>query len=230
MHWDDLQLLQLIDHLEQQENGANLQNGHYLLERFAKELAHTIDWERDVRPFAYELLLAHQAGLIWTDQTAGYVATADPLANSSQWLQDIRELHLTLLGRDRARGRVVLSRLPDLDEDDGRIITGMVMEEIARVIGDTYTASQLPRHLYESGVPAEYLPERVEGDNWKYVFDVFERLHNGGSAARRSLREFIGGWLEGRHHTPPTPDLSRRVRGTSRAAGLACARRTTGCW
>jgi uncharacterized protein (TIGR02391 family) len=43
------------------------------------------------------------------------------------------------------------------------------------------------------------------------VLEVLERLHGGGSAARRALREFIGGWLEGRHHMPPRRDLQKRI-------------------
>gem|GEM_PF-5171539 len=40
--------------------------------------------------------------------------------------------------------------LPDPDEDDNRIITGLTMEEIARSIGD-----KLPRYLRESGIPED---------------------------------------------------------------------------
>jgi uncharacterized protein (TIGR02391 family) len=32
-----------------------------------------------------------------------------------------------------------------------------------------------------------------------------------GSAARRALRHFIGGWLDGRYHAPPPTDVRKRI-------------------
>lgn len=111
----------------------------------------------------------------------------------------------------RRRGRVIQVALPDPEEDDGRIITGLTLEEIARSIGDTYTAAQLPRYLRDSGIPPEVIPPSVAGDKWAYVLDILSTLHEGGSAARRSLREFIGGWLDGRHHAPPPSEVRKRI-------------------
>lgn len=87
----------------------------------------------------------------------------------------------------------------------------MTLEEIARPIGDTYTTAQLPRYLRESGLPEQFIPPHPAGNKWEYVLGVFEALHDGGAAARRALREFIGGWLEGRYHTPPPPDVRKRT-------------------
>ena len=142
-----------------------------------------------------------------------YTTSTDmtPLLDANVWLQQIRDIRLTLDGRDRARGRVVLRPLPDPAEDDDRPITGMTLEEIARAIGDTYTTGQLPRYLRESGVPDDRVPEAVSGNKWEYVFSVLTELHDGGSGARRTLREFIGGWLEGRHHAPPENRVRRRI-------------------
>ena len=166
----------------------------------------------DMRGFAIELALACDAGyLTWTDRSQQYIGTFSPTNDPNMWLQTIDDIKLTLDGRDRARGRVIQLGLPDPDEDDGRIITGLTLEEIARSIGATYTPAQLPRYLHESGIPDEALPPSGEGDNWLYVLDVLSTLHDGGSAARRSLREFIGGWLDGRYHTPPPVEVRRRI-------------------
>ncbi|HVV77961.1 MAG TPA: TIGR02391 family protein [Mycobacteriales bacterium] len=127
------------------------------------------------------------------------------------WLQTVDDIKLTLDGRDRARGRVIQTELPDPDEDDGRLITGLTLEEVARCIGDTYTSTQLPRYLRESGIPEDAVPPSVSGDKWQYVFDVLSSLHDGGSAARRALRQFVGGWLDGRFHAPPPTDVRKRV-------------------
>lgn len=213
VHWDDLQLLRLIDELETSEQASDLSNGYNLMQRAAQ--GKSIDWNQDATSFARELLLIESAGyLIWTDRSGRNVSRTDPLGNSQYWLQEIWELRLTPSGRDRARGRIIQRPLPEPDEDDERPIAGMTLEEIARAIGDTYTGGQLPRYLHDSGVPDEYIPPEVTGSKWEYVLDVFERLHNGGSAARRTLREFLGAWIDGRHHVAPQPEVRAHVLGT----------------
>ena len=164
------------------------------------------------RSFARELLLAKEAGYVdWRNQNRMVPGWSDPDARPTVWLQEVWEIRLTLAGRDRARGRVIQALLPDPDEDDDRIIAGMTLEEVARAIGETYSGSQLPRFLSDSGVPSEFIPPSVDGSKWSWVLNILERLHDGGSAARRTLHEFIGGWLEGRYGMPPVPDVKRRV-------------------
>lgn len=208
MHWDDLQLLRSIDEMEQQN--AYIGNGLRLLEELARRQGFL--YHEELRPFAIELALASNAGyLTWTDRSSRMVGHYSPTTDPNNWLQTIDDIKLTLAGRDRARGRVIQAELPDPDEDDNRIITGLTMEEIARSIGDTYTAAQLPRYLRESGIPVDAVPDVVTGDKWQYVFRVLESLHEGGSAARRALRQFVGGWLEGYFHAPPPADVRKRI-------------------
>jgi uncharacterized protein (TIGR02391 family) len=196
-----------MDEMEQ-ANGW-IGNGYRLLEELARRQG--IAQHEEMKAFAKELTLAHDAGfLTWTDRSSTWgnvTAASDP----NMWLQSIDNLTLTITGRDRARGRVIQAEWPDPDEDDNRIITGLTMEEIARSIGDTYTAAQLPRYLRESGIPKDAVPDVVVGDKWQYVFDVLESLHEGGSAARRALRVFIGGWLDGYFHAPPPSDARKRI-------------------
>jgi len=167
-------------------------SGHSLIQPASN--GQTIDWGRDERTFARELLLARAAGYLeWIDQLRPGGRQSHPIAEAQSWLQEIRDIRLTLAGRDRARGREIRRPLPDPEEDDDRPITGMTLEEIARAIGDTYSGSQLPRYLRESGIPEQFIPPEVAGSKWEYVLAVFEALHDGGSAARRALRHFIGG-------------------------------------
>ncbi|HEU5269355.1 MAG TPA: TIGR02391 family protein [Jatrophihabitans sp.] len=208
MRWDDLQILRSIDEIEQ--SGQYLGSGLNLLDRLARE-ANVAPYE-SMREFAIELALAYHKGyLTWVDRSSQWVGHPSPTTDANMWLQTFDDIRLTLDGRDRARGRVIQTALPDPDEDDGRIIAGLTLEEAARSIGDTYTASQLPRYLRESGLSADAVPGSVTGDKWEYVFDVLSSLHDGGSAARRTLREFLGGWLEGRYHTPPRADVRKRI-------------------
>jgi uncharacterized protein (TIGR02391 family) len=208
MRWDDLELLRSIDELEQ--TGQYLGNGLNLLEQLARQ-ANVPPYEA-MAEFAIELALAHNAGyLTWIDRSDRFGRDLSPMVDANSWLQSFDGIKLTLDGRDRARGRVIQNALPDPNEDDGRIITGLTMEEIARSIGDTYTSTQLPRYLRESGLPDDAVPGSVVGDKWEYVFAVMSSLHDGGSSARRSLRHFIGGWLDGRYHSPPAPDTRKRI-------------------
>ena len=210
MRWDDLQLLRLIDEFENGQTGQ-LMSGYSLMQAVSDGRA--IDRESDCRTFVRELLLARDAGYLeWTDQFHPGVRALDPLMEAQQWLQQIHDIRLTIAGRDRGRGRVIQRPLPDPDEDDDRPITGMTLEEIARAIGDTYTESQLPRYLRDSGIPEQFISvEAASYNKWEYVLAVFEALHDGGSEARRALRQFIGGWLEGRYHTPPRPEVHKRI-------------------
>lgn len=208
MRWDDLQILRWIDEIEQSQTYFG--NGHNLLQQLAQRAG--VPMHEEMASFATELALAYDAGyLTWADRSQQFVGRSSPTNDPNMWLQTIDNISLTLDGRDRARGRVIQQELPDLDEDDGRIITGMTLEEIARSIGATYTAAQIPRYLRESGIATELLPQSVEGDKWSYVFDVLSALHEGGSATRRTLREFVGGWLEGRYHAPPPTEVRKRI-------------------
>lgn len=210
MRWDDLQLLHLIDELEASGQLGSLVTGYAFMQ--AASDGQAVDWDRDGRPFARELVIARNAGYLeWVDMTTPNVARADPTMDAQRWLQEIRDLRLTLPGRDRARGRLFQRPLPDPEEDDDRPITGMTLEEIARQISDTYSGSQLPRYLGDSGIPEEFIPTEFAGSKWVYVLSVLEALHDGGSASRRALREFIGAWLQGRLHAPPPPEVRERI-------------------
>jgi len=208
MRWDDIQILRWIDEMEEQNQ--YLGNGLYLLQQLNQRLG--VQQHENIEGFAIELTLAYEAGYVtWTDRSSNWVGSSGPRNNAMQWLQTFDDIKLTLAGRDRARGRVIQLGFPDADEDDGRIITGLTLEEIARSIADTYTPTQLPGYLRDSGLPQEVVPPVVNGDKWQYVLNILSALHDGGSGARRSLRAFIGSWLEGQHHAPPPTDVRRRI-------------------
>jgi uncharacterized protein (TIGR02391 family) len=111
------------------------------------------------------------------------------------WLQQIGTFTLTIKGRDRARGWEVIAELPDPDEDDGRMIAGSTLELIARDLGDTFLLGQLRRFFVESSVPEEFLPYQWSGDKWNFCLIVLAALADGGGLGRRTLRQFVGGWL-----------------------------------
>lgn len=207
--WDDLVILQAIDGFEQSEP-ASLSLGLHLMDRLRPP--GELDVQNDPKPFAHELVVAHDSGLLTFDAfNYGQQPSLNWEKDPSNWLQQIRNIKLTTAGRDRARGRLFLVPMPVPDEDDGRMIVGSTLEEIGRALGDTFTAAQLPRFFTESQVPSEFVPTEVVGDKWMYCMRVMEGLLDGGSATRRSLREFIGRWLSDQLQESPTNSVRRRV-------------------
>jgi uncharacterized protein (TIGR02391 family) len=193
-----------------EQQNAYVGDGHYLLQELARSQG--IPRDEEIASFASELELAHNAGfLTWTHRSSKFVGTFSPTYNPNMWLQTIEDIKLTLAGRDRARGRVIQVALPDPDEDDGRIITGFTLEQIAQSISNTYTVSQLPRYLRDSDIPVEYVPDTITAAKLEYVSGVLESLLEGGSAARRSLRHFIGSWLEGNSGPPPETQVRQHI-------------------
>ena len=181
------------------------------MERAARDQDHKLDYQRDVAPFVWELRLANYAGfIVWEDLLSLGSQQADPARDPHSWLQQITQIRLTLAGRDRARGQVVISPLPDPNQDDNRLIAGLTLELIARTIADTYTESQLPQFFMDSGVPSLYAPHEIGENTHAWVFSFLETMHNGGSEARRELRRFIGRYLSNQLGEPP----SDRVRKT----------------
>jgi uncharacterized protein (TIGR02391 family) len=209
MRWDDLELLQLIDRLEQSDPGP-LYGGLSLMQRAAA--GRPLDPNKDYRPFAHELRLAAQGGfLTWKEQFSFGGRMADPELDPNMWLQQISQIELTIAGRDRARGQKIQRPHHYADEDDDRPIFGSTLEEIAKSIADVFTTAQLPRFLGESGISNEYVPPEVVGGKWEYTFQVFDSLHEGGSEARRVLRSFIGEWLGNLLQAVPEEQIRKRV-------------------
>ena len=217
MRWDDLQLLGWID---MEQANSYIGNGLHLLEQLSQRAG--VPSYENMPQFATELALANDAGyLTWTDRSSHYVGRFGPTNDPNMWLQTIDDIKLTLAGRDRALGRVIQVELPDPNEDDGRIITGLTLEEIARSIGDTYTAAQLPRYLRESGIPVDVVPPIVGGDKWRSrVRRAFHpsRGRLGGSARTSGVHRRLARWALPR----PTAYCGAKAGGLfARPTGLA---------
>jgi uncharacterized protein (TIGR02391 family) len=208
VHFDDVQILRSIDEYEQTAT-ANIYNGFVLLQAIAT--GRVLENPNDYQAFAWELLIAREAGLLTFEELvgAGY-QPLNPKLDAHQWLQRISDIHLTIAGRDRARGQVFVQPPPDPDEDDGRPIAYLDLADVAREIGHRYSVDQLRHFLTDSTIPPSYLPEITDSDDgWEYVAAVLHEMERGGAAARRVLREFLGAWLSGRLHSRPT-DESRQ--------------------
>jgi uncharacterized protein (TIGR02391 family) len=146
---------------------------------------------------------------VFEDSQAGW-QPVDPRSQPHMWLQRIQDIHLTLAGRDRARGRVIVGEPPDPDEDDGRQIAFTTLEEIGRSIAEAYAGSQIPVFLVDSGIPAEKLPP-FQGTKHEYVAGVLLALLEHGAASRREVRQLLGEWLSDLLVAGPRPEVKRRM-------------------
>jgi uncharacterized protein (TIGR02391 family) len=205
VRWDDLQILKTID--EHEASVGPVSDGLRLMDKCRSE--RQPDHQKDPPAFAHELQIARGAGLIEFEVVA--FTPADPRIDAYQWLQQLRDIRLTIAGRDRARGRVVIVPLPDPGSDDGRMITGYALEQIARALAETYTTRQLPRVLLDGGIPSDFVRDPRDQDKWEYLSATLEDLLVGGSASRRVLRAFIGAWLTGQLNVPPSDNDGTRI-------------------
>jgi len=210
IHWDDIEILRVIDEGEHGNSHA-VQSGLALMQTVAARRDLQPDPHGDDSSFVHELLVARTACLVtWEEMTSLGIAPPDP-SNPNDYLQRIWQISLTIAGRDRARGRVVEAELPDPTEDDGRLLRGSTLEDIARVIGDAYTGTQLERFLAESGISPDWVPPFDGGTKWVFVHDVLTTLAEGSSAQRRELRRFLGAWLDDGLHSGPSPEMRDEI-------------------
>ena len=85
----------------------------------------------------------------------------------------------------------------------------MTLEEIARAIGDTYTAHQLPRYLRESGIPEEFIPAEAPATSGS-TCSASSRPYTTAAAAARAAcihRRLARGPLP----HPPRADVRKRI-------------------
>ncbi len=207
--WDDTEVLRVIDESRRNNTGV-AGSGMSLMEEIARRNAYQLDHRVDYGSFVRELLLARDAGLITYREIWWGDMAPDP-HDPNMYLQRIQDLDITIAGRDRAEGREFRRPPPDPAEDDGRMIRSSTLEDVARVIGDAYTGTQLGRFFEESGVPHEWIPPFGDGTKWVYVRELLVALAEGGTAQRRVVRRFLGAWLDNRLHSGPDAETRDRL-------------------
>ena len=209
--WNDFEILQLIDACDRGERGG-IHSGI--------ALAQTLAADRGV-PFGHgydaslirELFVLREAGLV-TWQVLSSHGRVQPITpnDPNDYLNNIREFALTTAGRDRARGQIIRVPMPDEDEDDGRMIRALTLEDIANVIGEAYSPLQVLQLLGDSGVSIDdFSFENVSVEGPSMVGHVLYELSGGTSGQRRELRHFLGAWLEDQLHTGPTDEERERI-------------------
>lgn len=210
--WDNITILQAVDRLQERFGGGEVWgvDGLRLMEDVAGA---SVTDDKLWRGFIRELEVAQaERYLDFTVENNGGFPEQTRRSYPYQYLQQMRNFALTVKGQDRARGICVVQPLPNPDEDDGRPIPALVLQEIAWAVAEEYTPPQILVFLSESGVPVDRLPlpeetPDVRGDPGGYVCGVLIGLDGWGSEGRRILREFIGSWLDDHLISGPTDQL-----------------------
>jgi len=202
--WDDIAILQTVDRLQQQMDSRPILHTGYQL---ASEAAgvHAVE-ERRLPGFVQELLIAYRANLIT-------FTLSDPTVNpqnASYYLRQVRDIALTIQGRDRARGRVFLRQVPDPTEDAGGRISNRIFRQIAEAITSEYTPSDAADFLHDEDIPPAAL-DLPEGTDDGDVYTILTTLWSWGAQGRRLTRGFIGRWLDDRLDIGPDPELRARL-------------------
>lgn len=202
--WDDIAILKTIDRLQQQMDGRPIMHTGYQL---ASEVAGVYALEERRSPgFVQELHIAQRANMI-TFTLSGQAVNPQ---NASYYLQQVRDIALTIQGRDRARGRVFLQPLPDATEDVGGRISNRIFRQIADAITSDYPSADAADFLRDEGIPpvALSLPEGAKADD---VYTILTALWTWGAEGRRLTRRFVGRWLDDRLDVGPDPELRARL-------------------
>jgi uncharacterized protein (TIGR02391 family) len=207
--WDNINILQGIDRYQQETyRGGPLRtvNGLLLMQHLTGTYVHD---QQQVRAFIQELHICRDLGLLTFDVEASpraNLADADPNA----YVQAISGFALTVTGQDRARGRVVAQPPPDPADDDGRMLSDLILREIADAITTQYAPDEVARFLAEEGIPPAQLP-RPDGTEHGDAHAVLAALWRWGSEGRRAMRRFMGRWLDDRLLSGPDAELRARL-------------------
>lgn len=212
MRWDNITILQAVDRHQERFGGGEVWgvDGRQLMEEVA---GGQVAEDQFSRGFIRELEIAAAEGYL-TFSVEIYGGSPEQTRRSYpyQYLQQVRNFALTVKGQDRARGIRIVQPLPDPDQDDGRPIPTLVLEQIASAIAEEYTPQQIGTFLGEAGIPLDRLPlpegtPDVRADRGGAVWGVLIGLDQWGSEGRRILRSFVGSWLDDRFISGPTDEL-----------------------
>ena len=213
IRWDNITILQAVDRHQERFGGGEVWgvDGRQLMEEVA---GRQVTEDQLSRGFIQELEIAAAEGYL-TFAVEIYGGNPEQTRRSYpyQYLQQVRNFALTAKGQDRARGIKVIQPLPNPDEDDGRPIPALVLQQIAYAVAEEYTPQQILVFLNEEAdIPLDRLPlpeetPDVRGDPGNFVCGVLIGLDQWGSEGRRILRGFIGSWLDDRFISGPTDEL-----------------------
>ena len=208
--WDNIDILRGVDRWQQETyHGGPLQgiNGMLLMERLTGSYVHD---RQQTRGFIQELCIAGDLGLLTFDVAPGPANAGPASADPVVYVQAISNFALTVTGQDRARGRVVTQPPQESADDDGRMLSDLILRQIADAITAQYAPDEVAEFLAEEGLPPAQLtmPDGTEDGD---AHAVLAALWRWGSEGRRSARRFIGRWLDDQLLSGPDAELRARL-------------------
>lgn len=208
--WNDLEILRIVDEADQGQR-PSIFNGRDLMEASAAVRDQGPGTAEDEAPFVRELLVLEAAELL-TWQVMSSVGRVRPISpdDPNDYLQNIRDFALTYNGRNQARGRVLQIPLPDADDDDGRAIASLTLEDIAQCIDRRYDPFQTIQLLLEGGISGDREPPEQVGTKIGLMMLLLDLSH-GYSGERRELRRFLGAWLGEELRIGPSDEERQRI-------------------
>jgi uncharacterized protein (TIGR02391 family) len=199
-YFDNVVILQVLDRMQQQRKGQPLmESAHDLMREVTG--AYPADTVAEAG-FLQEMIAASAAGLLtWRlmDQTV-------PPTQVSYYLQQMRQLALTVEGQDRARNRIVELPPPEPGEDDGHDLSDLILRRVAEAISAEYAPDQAETFLHEQGIPPDWL-ELSENTGPGDIHGALAATWRTGSLGRRPVRAFLGRWLDEQLITGPDAEL-----------------------
>lgn len=203
--WENVDILQAIDRRQQETYGGGPLSGVTGLSLMEQINGSVVSEHQRWRGFVQELHICRDLGLLT------FRVQADPRPNLADadphwYLQTISDFALTVEGQDRARGRMVVQPLPDPGEDDGRKISNLILRDIGAAITERYAPDEVAEFLAEEGIPPPEL-ELADDIGAGDAHAILAALWRWGSEGRRTVRRFIGRWLDDRLLSGPDAEL-----------------------
>jgi hypothetical protein len=196
IYWNEIEILRAVDGQARGE-GPQFSSGYELARVLAAARGEQVE-EQDLHGFVAELFVLSNAQLLTWQVTMvpSHVRQIDP-REPLHWLQNVRELALTVAGRDRARGQVIRVPLEDPGEDDGRTIRTSTLEQVAEIIWqNSARKDDVQQLLVEGGVSSENAEATKGRVLTRALPQLLIELADGTSGRRRELRGFLGLWLD----------------------------------
>lgn len=207
-YWDNVEILREIDLWQRETYGGGPLhgvNGLCLLQRMTGSYA--VD---RMRGFIQELHISADRRLltfrVQPDPYRPNLADADP----NSYLQAISDFALTVEGQDRARGRMIARPEPEPGEDDGRPISNLILRQVAAAITDQYAPDEIAELLTEERIPPEHM-QLADYTTEQTVQPILAAVWRWGSEGRRTIRRFLGRWLDNQLLTGPDAELRARL-------------------
>ncbi|MFL5844468.1 MAG: TIR domain-containing protein [Solirubrobacteraceae bacterium] len=173
--------------------------------------------DRQRERFVVELEVGRSDGLLTFDIVAQLGHARQPRRDEYAYLSTLRNFRLLTAGRDRARGQIVVPADPPGDRDDQRRFPLRVIQDAARDLGEQLDRREAVAFFSDCGIAAQEQAQVI--DTAAFVEELLSERLARGTAGRREVRRFLGGWLSGELELAPAPGVRATIERKLARAG-----------